>query len=237
LQALVLDESDQPLLLHALRGERATSVEIIRRIGAGQIPLSALDGSSRKSSGVVQSVATSFAGLFAGNQQAVALEWMNDAVAIARRPAAEQAPLWTDWQVKIGAVANSRFGRFTSMLPLVLVPGMSNASSAFARYQADLSATAILIAAERHRRKTGNWPTSISAIDRDILPNAPVDPFTGGAFHMERHDGQLVIYSVGPNLEDEHGAEPKRGINRGPDDVSARAWDVPLRGRKQEKNQ
>jgi hypothetical protein len=111
---------------------------------------------------------------------------------------------------------------------------MSAAGSAFIRYQADLGATAILIAAERHRRKTGNWPASISAIDRDILPNAPLDPFTGGAFHMERHDGQLVIYSVGLNLEDEHGKEAKRGNPAGPDDISARAWDVSLRGRKQQ---
>jgi hypothetical protein len=234
LQTLVLDESGQPLILYAMRGERATMEELIRRISRGKVPLSALDGSSPKSSSAVQSAATSFAGLFVGGQRAIALEWMNEAVAIARRPPAEQATLWKDWETKISGVARSRFGRFTAMLPLLLAPGMSGSSSAFLRYQADLGATAIVIAAERHRRKTGNWPTSISAIDRDILPTAPVDPFTGGAFHMERHDGQLVIYSVGPNLEDEHGAEPKRGVNRGPDDVSARAWDVSLRARNQQ---
>ena len=53
---------------------------------------------------------------------------------------------------------------------------------------------------------------------------------------MERHDGQFVIYSVGPNLVDEHGQETKRGKPAGPDDISARAWDASVRGRKQPSN-
>jgi hypothetical protein len=235
LQTLVLDERAQPLLLSAIRGERATMAEIIRKIGAGEMTPTALTGGPKKSSGVLPSAVDSFAGFFVGNQQAVALEWMNDAVAIAQRPSAEQATLWKDWNANISGVASSRFGRFTATLPLLLAPGMSTASSAFVGYQADLGATAILIAAERHRRKTGDWPASIASIDRSILPRAPLDPFTGRAFQMERHDGQVVVYSVGPNLKDEHGAEQaKRGNNRGPDDVSARMWDVSLRGREQQ---
>ena len=116
------------------------------------------------------------------------------------------------------------------MLPLLLAPALSSARAAFNRYQAELGATAILIAAERHRQKTGDWPASIAAIDHNILPNAPLDPFTGKAFLMLRHDGQVVIYSVGPNLDDEQGATNKnRSVRSGPDDVSARAWDVKLR--------
>jgi hypothetical protein len=233
LQTLVLDEAGQPLSFFAIRGERAAMTEVIRRIGSGEISPADLTEGATKSSGVLPRAVASFAGLFTGNQQAVALEWMNDAVAIARRPSAEQATLWQNWNANISSVARSRFGRFTATLPLLLAPGMSSASHAFGNYQADLGATAILIAAERHRRKTGNWPISIAAIDRSILPSAPIDPHTGQAFHLERHDGQIVVYSVGSNLVDEHGAEPpKRGNNRGPDDVSARAWDVSVRGRK-----
>jgi hypothetical protein len=232
-QSLIRDEADQPLLLYSMRGERATLDEIIRRVQTGKIPLSAVTGGPKQSgSNIADTAIASLSGAFSSNQRAVALEWMNEAVAIAKRPSAEQESLWTDWQAEITAVVQSRFGRFTTMLPLLLVPGMSS-SRAFVNYRADLGATAILIAAERHRLKTGDWPTSIAAIDRSVLPRPPLDPYTGQAFHMERHDGQLVIYSVGSNLEDEHGAEPaKRGIRSGPDDVSARAWDSSMRGRK-----
>jgi hypothetical protein len=89
----------------------------------------------------------------------------------------------------------------------------------------------MLLAAERHRRKHGDWPESIDAIDKDILPNPPADPFTGKSSRMERRDGQLLVYSVGPNLKDEHGAYDVRKWAKGvtDDDVGACAWDVPLR--------
>ena len=49
---------------------------------------------------------------------------------------------------------------------------------------------------------------------------------------MEHRDGQLFIYSIGPNRKDEHGAyDPKRWLKGGPDDVGASTWDVPLRRR------
>jgi hypothetical protein len=232
-QSLIRDEADQPLLVYSMRGERATLDEIIRRVETGKVPLSAVTGGPKQGgSSMADTAIASLSGAFSRNQRAIALEWMNEAVAIAKRPSAEQESLWRDWQAEITGVVQSRFGRFTTMLPLLLVPGMSNAS-AFVNYRADLSATDILIAAERHRRKTGDWPASIAAIDRTILPSPPLDPYTGQAFHMERHDGQLVIYSVGSNLQDEHGAEPaKRGIRSGPDDVPARAWDISMRGRK-----
>ena len=42
-----------------------------------------------------------------------------------------------------------------------------------------------MLAAERHRLKTGAWPESIAVLDPEILPSARVDPFTGQAYRME----------------------------------------------------
>ena len=85
----------------------------------------------------------------------------------------------------------------------------------------------ILLAAERHRRKTGDWPTSIAAIDRSLLPTEPLDPCSGKSFRIERRDGQLIIYSIGPNHKDEHGSfEPKEYVKGIQDDCRAVGWDV-----------
>lgn len=74
------------------------------------------------------------------------------------------------------------------------------------------------------------WPASVAEIDPTILPNSPVDPYTGHAFHVEHRDRQLVIYSLGANLRDEHGEFDLKLTKRGArDDVNARAWDVALR--------
>jgi hypothetical protein len=235
LQALILDELAQPLLLTGMNGERAMLNELIRRLEAGQVPISAItgtgptpaDGGRNASDLLMPLVSVAFSG-----QRAIALEWMNEAVAISRRPVFEQRALWVARDAKIDKQRDAQFGRLKAMLPLLLMPATSAASSAFGRSQGELAATAILIAAERHRRKTGKWPASVDAIDPSILPTPPPDPFTGKPFNIEHHDGQLVIYSLGPNGKDEHGEyDPKRWNKGESDDVGARAWDVNLRRR------
>ena len=90
LQELLLVEMKQPLLLVGVKGERAVLTEIIRRLGTGEIPISALsDGApsaSRRPSGAV----APWGKLWFDQQQAVALERMTEAVAIARRPIDER---------------------------------------------------------------------------------------------------------------------------------------------------
>ena len=234
LQALVADERGQPVLLHGMRGERATLIEVIRRVGAGEVPISALsDAQPTFNPRTFRAAIAPWGKLWFDNQRAVGLEWMNQAVAIARRPAVEQPALWKTWDDQIAGVKKSRFGIYTSTLPLLLMPAVSSAGSAFGRYQAELGATLILLAAERHRRKTGAWPRSIAAIDRAILPGPPLDPFSGEDYRTEHRDGRLFIYSIGPNHKDEHGAfEPKKWTTGGPDDVGAIGWDLDRRRRR-----
>lgn len=74
------------------------------------------------------------------------------------------------------------------------------------------------------------WMNEAVAIDSSILPSPPLDPFSSREFRMEHRDGQLFVYSIGPNLADEHGAfEPKQWMKGGPEDVGGSTWDLPLR--------
>ena len=63
-------------------------------------------------------------------------------------------------------------GRYVTALPMIMVPHVPTAADAFSRYQTVLEGHAILLAAERHRLKTGKWPTSVEGIDRGILRTA-----------------------------------------------------------------
>jgi hypothetical protein len=233
LQALILDELSQPLLLHAIRGERAIYAELFRRLGTGEVPISALgERAPSFDRGTPLMALGPAVELWFDHQLAVELDWMNDAVAIARRLAVLQPELWHAWEANIDRVRLSRFGKFTHTLPILMMPALAASGASHARWSCDLGATAILLAAERHRRKTGHWPASVADIDRSILPSAPVDPFSGHAFHMEHRDGRLFIYSIGPNHRDEHGEyDPKKWPKGGLDDIGAIGWDVPLRRR------
>ncbi len=232
LQALVLDELAQPLLLYGVKGERAALTELLRRLRAGELTISALSDSGPIDLGAPRAGIAPWGKLWFDYQHTVALEWLNEAVAVARRPVRDHRALWQAWDGHIEQAKRTQFALYAAPISVLLMPAIPTGASSASRYQSELGATAILIAAERHRRKTGVWPAAIAAIDRGILPNAPADPFTGAAFRIEHGDGQLRIYTIGPNGKDEHGEyEPRRWSNGGPDDAGARAWDVSLRRR------
>ncbi|QEH31854.1 hypothetical protein OJF2_03210 [Aquisphaera giovannonii] len=227
-QAAALDEASEPLFLRGMRGERAILDEVIRRIRDGELAVSALSDGGRPDD-LVRPVSP-WGRLWFDHQRAVGLGWMNELVAIAHRPPFERAPLLAAWEAEIRRVARSRLGLLAAPLPALMVPAAATADPSCVRYQASLGATAILLAAERHRRKMGDWPGSIDAIDRSILPDPPVDPFSGKPFLLERRDGQLLIHSAGPNLRDDRGAFDARTWRKGgPDDVGTNAWDVSFR--------
>jgi hypothetical protein len=237
LQAAVVDERAQPLFVVGTKGERAMLAEAIRRVAEGELAASRLGGIDGLTAlGQSGDAPVSWERLALDHQRALAIEWMNRAVAIARRPVAERPLLWRTWESEIIARGRQPEIRFLTfrLLPSSL-PAVVFVDPVFARYETELGAMAILLAAERHRLRTGDWPASIDAIDPAILASAPRDPFTGDAFLMLRQDGQLRVYSPGPDLEDDGGAfdTPPRmpGDGPGPDDIGVRAWDVPFRPR------
>jgi hypothetical protein len=232
MQALVLDELYEPLLLVAIRGERAEFIEMVRRIRDGEIPISALsDKRTALDPGGFRSRIAPWGKLMFDNQMAIGLEWLNEAVSIAGHPAAERPALWQDWEAELHRVKGLWHTPYSATLPVLMMPALQSGSAAYSRYEGELGAMAILLAAERHRLKTGAWPESPAAIDGDILPDPPADPFSGDDYRMEHRDGRLFIYSIGPNGRDEHGAyDPKIMAKGHHDDVGAIGWDVDRRG-------
>jgi hypothetical protein len=228
LQALILVERDEPLLLHGLRGERAMFVEVVRRLREGELSLADLsDVRVPVNPGGFQRGIAPWGKLMFDSHRALTLEWFNRAVAIAEGPPEERPPRWAEWEAEIGRVRRTWHAPFTASLPSLMMPAITSFDTASTRHQADLGATAILLAAERQRRRSGAWPGSVAAIDRDILPEPPVDPSTGEDYRMEHRDGRIVIYSIGANGVDEHGSyDPKKAIKGSADDVGAIGWDV-----------
>ncbi|WP_149114349.1 hypothetical protein [Limnoglobus roseus] len=76
------------------------------------------------------------------------------------------------------------------------------------------------IACERFRMRTEAWPKSLEELPKDLLPNVPPDPFTGQALKFKHEAGGVIVYSVGPDGEDNggklsHTAKPPPGTDLG----------------------
>jgi hypothetical protein len=79
----------------------------------------------------------------------------------------------------------------------------------FARGVAIVRATRLALAVERHRARTGQLPEALSALDVDTAEADYVDPFTGQPLLFRKDATGFVVYSVGPNLQDD-GGKPTR---------------------------
>ena len=76
-------------------------------------------------------------------------------------------------------------------------------------------AAEVLVAATRFRLANGSLPETATALVPDYLPAVPLDPFTTDAPLRTKRtdDGWLIVYSVGPDGEDDGGPLP-RGTQR-----------------------
>ncbi|WP_337173374.1 hypothetical protein [Paludisphaera sp.] len=240
LQELLEDEREQPRLWWGLRGERAMLVEMIRRVQTGEIPLEDLvrNGSllAPRADGVNVAVAVA-----CNYQMAFALRWFNEALTIPSLPEDEWDATYAPLGAEIVAVRGSRFGKFTMPFIAFMMPAASRAIDAEKRIRAVFGSLIILIAAERQRQATGKWPASVADIDPDILPDPPLDPYTGEPYRMHHADGLLKIHTLGPNKRDEGGAYDfakwRHKEKLGRDDVGTYAHDPERRGRPAEEGE
>lgn len=88
-----------------------------------------------------------------------------------------------------------------------LCPSVFGLKRTFDRSVMGRDAALIALAAETHRRRTGNYPVTIVALTPGLLPFVPVDLYDIGGHPLKYtvRNGQVLIYSVGENSVDDNG--------------------------------
>jgi hypothetical protein len=114
-----------------------------------------------------------------------------------------------------------------------LAPSMMLARSFFprafaghCRTQVALRCGAVASALEQFRRAHGHWPESLEELVPAYLREIPKDPFDGRPLRLNRLVDGLVIYSVGPDGEDNGGTFDQERWDRQGSDVGLRVLDV-----------
>lgn len=137
---------------------------------------------------------------FFDNQELCYLRTMAKMISLTKEPY---------WQVR---GKSEEFSKELDMLPKekailtqMLVPALSRAYNQEARIDALLGDAEIALACYIYKAKHGEFPSSLKELTPGILPNLPLDPFTGKNYIYRKEREGFVVYSVGDNLKDDGG--------------------------------
>lgn len=131
---------------------------------------------------------------------------------------------FTDVAKQIAALEADIVQRRQGLFASLIAPALSPILTSEARGRVKHRAAEVLVAATRARLTGGSIPESIEALVPTSMAGVPRDPFTDGKPLFAKHDdGSFVVWSVGPDGEDDGGPAPAgTDTPQGDDDVGLR---------------
>jgi len=138
--------------------------------------------------------------------------------------AASRTEPYPDLTKRIDAIETPIRDRSSGMLSSTIVPALGAVFKAQTRSVAHHRAATALVAATKQRLETNAVPETFDELADQLVPPASRDPFTvDQPLVMKRTDDALVVYSVGPDGEDDGGpVAPAADKVEGNDDVGLR---------------
>lgn len=209
-------ELEQPLLLLAARGDRAELDERMQAIEAGELDPRSLVYSSDWTGQFLWQL-SSLPGVRKGTRAAL-LKSNTALVEVAKLPVEEQV-------IQVKELQTDDQHIFVNN---VLARGRERLTFEFHCNQADLRCAVVMVAVERFRQANQRWPRTLTELVPGYLSQVPLDPFDAAPLRYGPTENGVVIYSIGPDGQDNGGkldSNPhKVGI-----DVGFRLWNVPQR--------
>jgi hypothetical protein len=97
----------------------------------------------------------------------------------------------------------------------MLIPVFDQASLKFSSNEVQNDLIEVALALRAFRAQQGKYPESLAELTPSILPRTPADPFAKGAPLQYRRTGNsYVLYSIGPDGQDDHGTPIDSGASR-----------------------
>jgi len=113
---------------------------------------------------------------------------------------------WPDSQQTVDRIDNSLpHARPWSFVAEYITPVLGRAIWSRDRATASLRAAAIALSLKAYYADHGAYPDSLSALEADGW-TLPADPFGGGPYHYRREGDGFVVWSIGPDVDDDNAA-------------------------------
>jgi hypothetical protein len=219
MQNLVEEEMAEPLLLHALRAERAGAFAHINAIQSGRIRYTLQFYHGRLAHQLPSSWLHYVDMVIVRRAQPDYFRLLTALVEIAKLPAEE-------WDVHLQQLTPR-----ADQLPIEFKSWFQSAAGSVGPFQTNLAllrCAGAALAAERFRLVQGRWPDSLSAMIPEFIREVPTDPFDRQPLRFRRVGNGLIIYSVGLDGKDDGGILNRQNSQSG-SDVGFQLWDLAAR--------
>jgi len=147
--------------------------------------------------------------------------------------AAASRPLWrrngSAWNDRLAAMRASTLQTARYWPVVMLTPAVAKASESAEIVTQLRDGVLVGLALELHRRRHGEWPNSLEAMTPNLLPDVPLDRFTGEPLGYRIEDGRPLVYGVGTDLDDDGGVPLEYPPHAMPDGLAAARWLPPER--------
>lgn len=222
-QRLLAEDAAEPLLLYAFRGERAIQHRLAEAMKSGELTADEL--AALEIHGRAQAVVVAFR--FRRGQPSL-LRTLSKAVEIARRESEEQEVDGLKLEEYLDR-AGKRARLADDMPSYLMLPALGKIGAAFRRVRANLRGALVGLALERYRLAKGHWPKDLNELVPDYLPAVPRDPYDGQPMRYKKLSDGAIVYSVGPDGQDDGGARNRANPLAKGTDLGFRLWDVSAR--------
>lgn len=223
LQELLERDADDPGMVAALRGERASSHQMYLNVHCGETTISQAVGRG----GVVEPGVTAW--LLDAFPNVILKDYpdylhtMNANVRAGKLEPGACAAELERIEKKVRAEGN--------LLSRMILPGVVKVSEASLRSQAYVRCTIAALAAERYRLSQRAWPRTLDDVVKEgLLAKVPTDPYDGKPLHWKRTPTGVIVYSIGFDRIDNGGTLFRNQSGFAGTDFGIELWDPKMRG-------
>ncbi len=200
-QDCLQQETNQPLFLFGMTGERAGIHQMLINVEAGKISLVQMGADPRKGPTTFwENVSEYFAKAQVKRWHRWRLKYDTRLVEAAKLGEIEKYEALKDLEEELAEMDRAVKENRDKLMVVLSMPGNLKIARAEQREDTRLRCAVAALAAERFRLAQQHWPASLEELVKEkMLSEVPIDLFDGQPLRFRPTADGLVIYSIGPD--------------------------------------
>lgn len=126
------------------------------------------------------------------------------------------ANMWyRDAKQRLGGFDARLHDRRPGLISGLLVPALARFGERMAEADARRRCALAALGMYRYRARHGSFPSELAPLAPEFVPLVPLDPYDGRPLRLKHDKDHVLIYCLGPDLVDDHGAPLDRNREKG----------------------